>query len=179
MKKEADSVLAEVTKKKSEARKQLSLLSSLIKLRNIREHMAVQRGENVSLEDRKAFAKVTEDLTRMWEKSQQVYLKEEQGLKVMLEQNAAEDSNTIRNEKEKKIAAEWTEVLFGGKVVPSEAYWALTAAEKNFETFVEIRKSWDTFLVNNNDEEGSKIPVGWVLPTANARDDWKVYLQNT
>lgn len=139
MKKEADYVLAEVTKKKSDARKQLSLLSSLIKLRNIREHMAVQRGENVSLEDRKAFDKVTADLTKMWEKTQQVYLKEEYGLKTMLEQNAQEDSNTIRIEKEKKIAAEWTEVLFGPKVVPTEAYWALTAAEKDFETFVATR----------------------------------------
>lgn len=139
MKKEADSVLAEVTKKKSDARKQLSLLSSLIKLRNIREHMAVQRGENVSLVDRNAFAKVTDDLTRMWKKSQQVYVKEEHGLKVMLEQNAEQDSNTIRVEKEKRIAGEWTEVLFGSKVVPSEAYWTLTAAEKNFETFVAVR----------------------------------------
>lgn len=139
MKKEADSVLAEVTKKKSDARKELSLLAALIKLRNIREHMAVQRGENVSLEDRKAFAKVTEHLTRMWEKTQQIYAKEEQGLKIMLEQSAAEDSNTIRKEKEKKIADEWLDVLFGAKVVPSEAYWALTAAEKNFETFVAVR----------------------------------------
>lgn len=139
MKKEADSVLSEVTKKKSEARKQLSLLSALVKLRNIREHMAVQRGENVSLEDRKAFAKVSEQLTQMWENSCKVYSKEEQGLKVMLEQNAVEDSNTIRMEKEKKIAAEWTDVLFGPKVVPTEAYWALTAAEKNFETFIAVR----------------------------------------
>lgn len=139
MKKEADSVLAEVTKKKSDARKELSLLTALIKLRNIREHMAVQRGENVSLEDRKAFAKVTEQLTRMWEKSQLVYAKEEQGLKIMLEQSAAEDSNTIRKEKEKKIADEWLNVLFGTKVVPSEAYYALTAAEKNFETFMAVR----------------------------------------
>lgn len=139
MKKEADSVLSEVTKKKSEARKELALLSALIKLRNIREHMAVQRGENVSLEDRKAFAKVTEQLTGMWEKTLLVYGKEEQGLKVMLEQNAAEDSNAIKVEKEKKIAAEWSEVLFGPKVVPSDAYWALTAAERDLESFIAVR----------------------------------------
>lgn len=40
------------------------------------------------------------------------------------------------------------------------------------EVFV-FRKSWDTFL---SEEKGSKIPVGWVLPTANARDVWKAYL---
>lgn len=139
MKKDADSVLSEVTKKRSEARKQLSLIASLIKLRSIREHMAVQRGENVSLEDRKAFAKVSEQLTRMWENCQQVYAKEEQGLKIMLEQNAAEDSNAIQMEKQKKITAEWTEILFGAKVMPTDTYYALTAAENNFEMFVAVR----------------------------------------
>lgn len=172
MKKEADSVLSEVTKKKSDARKQLSLLTSLIKLRNIREHMAVQRGENVSLEDANAFAKVTEQLTKTWEKLLQVYTKEEQGLKVMLEQSATEDSNSIRLEKEKKTAAEWTDVLFGPRVVPSDAYYALTAAERDFERFLDVRRGWDRFV----NEEGSRIPVGWVLPGADARDEWRKYV---
>lgn len=55
MKKDADCVLAEVTKKKSDARKQLSLVSSLTKLRSVRDQIATQRGERVSLEDRQAF----------------------------------------------------------------------------------------------------------------------------
>lgn len=55
MKKDADCVLAEVTKKKSDARKQLSLVSSLTKLRSVRDQITSHRGEKVSLEDRQAF----------------------------------------------------------------------------------------------------------------------------
>lgn len=62
MKKDADCVLAEVTKKKSDARKQLSLISSLTKLRFVRDQIATQRGEKVSLEDRQAFNIITGNL---------------------------------------------------------------------------------------------------------------------
>lgn len=55
LKKDADCILAEVTKKKSEARKQISILGSLVKLRAVREQTAVQRGEKVSLDDSNAF----------------------------------------------------------------------------------------------------------------------------
>lgn len=58
MKKDADCVLAEVTKKKSDARKQLTLILALNKLRHVRDHFATQRGEKLSSEDRDAF-KVT------------------------------------------------------------------------------------------------------------------------
>lgn len=64
MKKDADCVLYEVTKKKSEARKQLSLISALVKLRTVRDNMATQRGEKLSLEDRKAFGHVTGTLVK-------------------------------------------------------------------------------------------------------------------
>lgn len=59
MKKEADLVLGEVTKKKSDARKQLSLIASLIKLRSVREKTAQQKGENTSSEDRVVFNKLS------------------------------------------------------------------------------------------------------------------------
>lgn len=58
MQKDADCVLAEVTKKKSDSRKQLSLILALSKLRHVRDHFATQRGEKLSSEDREAF-KVT------------------------------------------------------------------------------------------------------------------------
>lgn len=59
MRKDADCVLYEVNKKKSDARKQLSLLSALMKLRSVREQAALQKGQVVSLEDRNAFASAT------------------------------------------------------------------------------------------------------------------------
>lgn len=177
MKKDADCVLAEVTKKKSEARKHLSLISALVKLRNVREKVRQQRGEKTSAEDNRAFSKATEKLTNMWSNSLRVYLKEEQGLKLMLEQNANDDSNAIHQSKEKKISQEWEEVLFGPKAIPSTICWGLTSAERDLETFIAIRRSWDTFLAQPYDEHGSKIPIGWVLPNSNPNENWSRFLQ--
>lgn len=55
LKKDTDCILAEVTKKKSDARKHLNTLSSLVKLRAVRETAALGRGEKISLEDSNAF----------------------------------------------------------------------------------------------------------------------------
>lgn len=59
MKKDADAVLAEVTKKKSDARKQLSLIAALVKLRNVREKAAEQMGRKTSAEDHAVFEKLS------------------------------------------------------------------------------------------------------------------------
>lgn len=55
LKKDADCVLSEVTKKKSDARKQLSLLAALVKLHSVREKKVVDNGEMVNAEDAAAF----------------------------------------------------------------------------------------------------------------------------
>ncbi|XP_028139067.1 programmed cell death protein 7 [Diabrotica virgifera virgifera] len=180
MQKDADCVLSEVTKKKSDARKQMALIGSLAKLRFIRHHMAVQRGEKLSLEDQNAFNITVLKLKNMWESSLQVYGKEEQGLRLMLEKNATEDTKTAKLSKKRRLLDEWHTVFFGPKqLIPQdhETYWALTAAERDTETFIAIRKSWDTFLVSPTNEMGSKIPVGWVLPEPN--EGWAKYLSNT
>ncbi|KAJ8981768.1 hypothetical protein NQ317_002362 [Molorchus minor] len=133
MQKDADCVLSEVTKKKSDARKQISLLSSLAKLRSVRDQMATQRGEKVSLEDRKAFNITTEKLMKIWGSSLKIYSIEEQGLRLMLEKTANEDSKTAIIAKERKLLEEWHNIFFGPKqyVTPENtAYWALTAAER-------------------------------------------------
>lgn len=177
MKKDADCVLAEVTKKKSEARKQLSLISSLVKLRTVREKHAQQRGEKTSSANYSIFVDTTEKLTKIWTNSLQVYMKEEQGLRLMLEQNAVEDSNAAKLLKEKKIAQEWEDILFGPKRIPSSAYWGLTRAERDLETFVAIRKSWDTFLAQLYDESASKIPIGWILPNSQPNENWAKFIE--
>ncbi|XP_056632960.1 programmed cell death protein 7-like [Diorhabda sublineata] len=177
MKKDADCVLAEVTKKKSDARKQMALIGSLAKLRFIRHHMALQRGEKPSLEDQNAFNITVLKLKNMWESSLKTYTKEEQGLKLLLEQTATEDTKTAELKKEKNLLEEWHAVFFGPRqVIPQDnaTYWALTAAERDMETFIAIRKSWDTFLVSPTNEMGSKIPIGWVLPGTN--ENWSKYL---
>lgn len=177
MQKDADCVLAEVTMKKSDARKQLSLISALIKLRNLRENRAVQRGEKVSLEDRSAFNKLTEKLTNMWEDTTKIYLKEEQCLKLMLETSVKKDTSLLISKSEKTIE-QWDYCLFGPKCIPSHTYWGLTSADKSIENFIAIRKSWDTFLVDDGSELGSRIPVGWCLPNLKASEYWTKYLKD-
>lgn len=177
MQKDADCVLAEVTMKKSDARKQLSLISALIKLRNIRENVAVQRGEKVSLEDRAAFNKLTEKLTNMWEDTMKIYLKEEQCLKLMLETSVKKENNW-KVSRADRIIEQWDYCLFGPKCIPSQTYWGLTSADKSVENFIAIRKSWDTFLVEESNELGSRIPIGWCLPSANASANWTKYLKD-
>ncbi|KAJ8961955.1 hypothetical protein NQ314_005857 [Rhamnusium bicolor] len=179
MTKDADCVLAEVTKKKSDARRQLSLISSLTKLRSVRDQIATQRGEQVSLEDRQAFNVISEKLIKMWESSLKTYTIEEQGLRLMIEKTAVEDSKMARIAKERKLLEEWHNIFFGPRhFLPqgNPSYWALTAAERDIETFIAIRRSWDTFLVPPTNEMGSKIPVGWVLPDSNASENWTKYL---
>lgn len=78
----------------------------------------------------------------MWESSLRVYTIEEHGLKLMLEKNANEDTKIARINKERKLIDEWNQIFFGPKlVIPQEnsIYWALTAAERDPETFTAIR----------------------------------------
>lgn len=83
-----------------------------------------------------------EKLIKMWETSLRTYTIEEHGLKLMLEKNANEDSKMARIAKERKLVDEWNTIFFGPKqLVPQEnsIYWALTAAERDAETFIAIR----------------------------------------
>lgn len=182
-KKDADCVLAEVTKKKSEAKKQLSLVEALVKLRSVRETVAQHRGEKTSIEDRVAFNITTDKLNKIWQDCMKTYNREEQSLRLMLEKNAQDDTQAAHRAKEQTLLEEWQEVLFGPKhLIPTNnpTYWALTAAERDLQTFIAIRKSWDTFLVNDSNDMGSKIPIGWVLPDDKTavEDEWNQYLQH-
>lgn len=137
LKRDADCVLSEVTKKKSEARKQLQLLTALTKLRSVREKTAIANGERINLEDSNAFERNMEKLRKMWEEALERYMKEEHGLKVMLQNNTVMEIPRISTEK--RIVMDWESVLFGPKIIPSDAYWGLMCAEKDIGTFIAIR----------------------------------------
>jgi hypothetical protein len=59
LKHEADQVLSEVTRKKSEAQRQINMLAALQKLRRVRAQMATNRGEHVDAESGLRFVRVT------------------------------------------------------------------------------------------------------------------------
>lgn len=177
LKRDADCVLSEVTKKKTDARRQLALLSSLIKLREVREKAASSRGEKNSLEDSNTFLTITERLKNMWQKALKSYTMEERGLRVMLDMKSK--TTETKDDKNKKIIKEWSLALFGPTFVPSDAYWVLTCAERDLEIFIALRKSWDTFLTSPNNNQGSSIPIGWILPQNPSSQLWAKYLDNS
>jgi len=52
-------VLSEVTRKKSEAQRQINMLAALQKLRRVRTQMATHRGERIDAESGLRFVRVT------------------------------------------------------------------------------------------------------------------------
>lgn len=179
MNKDVDCSLSDVNKKKADAKKYLALIRALVKLRQVRETICSQRGEKTSLEDKQAFSTTTAKMLKIWENVSKQYNAEELMLKTMLEKTANE---TLRNKellKEKETLFLWEKAIFGDKVIPSHAnatHWALTAAERDMETFIAIRRSWDTFLVPH--PQGSSLPMGWVFPPNQCTEEWKKFQSN-
>ncbi|CAK1542402.1 unnamed protein product [Leptosia nina] len=148
---EADMVLKDVHRKKIDAKKCLSKLEALLKLRQARLNTAKGRGQNVSESDSAMFQKNIEKLKSSWTERLEMYNKEENNLRARLAiveevpLNQAEidvDNNLIQ----------WKEVLFGGEN-PQVDF------KGDIDRFVNVRRQWDDYV----DEGGSPIPVGWVL----------------
>lgn len=74
----------------------------------------------------------------MWENALKTYAIEEQQLRAMLEKNALDEVPAAVSE-ERKITSEWERLLFGPKIIPCDAYWGLTCAQKDLGTFMAIR----------------------------------------
>nr|CAD7423521.1 unnamed protein product [Timema monikensis] len=176
LKVEADLVLLEVTRKKNEAKRQLSLLSSLLKLRQLRAKTWASRGQAVSFESGERFIKVIERLRKLWESELRECAVEEQGLRVMLE-GVVEERNQKQVRRERQALAQWEQVLFGAKKRQQDQVdHFYTAAERDIESFVAIRKSWDKFLAAPGASMASTPPIGWVLPVYPSSEQWKAQL---
>ncbi|XP_049702170.2 programmed cell death protein 7 [Helicoverpa armigera] len=158
---QADIVLKEVLRKKSDAKKCLTKLDALLKLRKARQNTALGRGETVSDSEAAAFNTHIDKLKSLWSKKLLLYEREESDLRVQLN----EDStlvNTLKAEAEQNVAsnlAKWRETLFGGKM-PQVDFGG------NVERFVAIRSQWDTYI----SREGTSLPVGWVPPSVRTED---------
>lgn len=172
LKHEADQVLSEVTRKKTEARRQLNMLKALEKLRHIRAQTAIRSGQHVNAEAGNRFTRVTEHLLNLWEDQMKEYEIEEQGLRVMLEE-AVEERTKSEVSQLKQVLNQWDVLLFGKRKPFNNFY---QAAEKDIEAFIEIRKSWDKFIAHPGAVVSSSIPVGWVLPANPSSEKWGTLL---
>lgn len=169
LKVEADAVLSDVTYKKSEARRQLAMLSALEKLRQLRTQVASTRGEHVSLELSECFSSVIEKLKSLWNDKLEEHSLEEKRLRVLLTE--AVDERKVSYDK--TVLAQWTKLLFGSSINVHPFY---LTAESNVENFIAIRRSWDKCLTTLGTAMSSGIPVGWVLPTNPSSVEWESVL---
>uniref|UniRef100_A0A2A4JLD7 Programmed cell death protein 7 n=1 Tax=Heliothis virescens TaxID=7102 RepID=A0A2A4JLD7_HELVI len=158
---QADIVLKEVIRKKTDAKKCLTKLDALLKLRKARQNTAAGRGEVVSDSEAAAFNTHIDKLKSLWSKKLSLYEREESDLRAQLK----EDStlvNTLKAEAEQNIAsnlAKWREALFGGKM-PQVDFGG------NVDKFVAVRSQWDSYI----SKEGTRLPIGWVTPSIRTED---------
>ncbi|XP_066994037.2 programmed cell death protein 7 [Anabrus simplex] len=175
LKAEADTILSDVTRKKTEARRQLALLSSLLKLHQLRVKTASSKGEHISAEHGIRFCKVTDHLRILWEKQLKEYNLEEQGLRLMLNE-AVDERDHSRVRREKLNLKHWELLLFGEKQGNIPDFY--TAAENDLEAFINTRRHWDKFITSSEAPMSSAIPIGWVLPTLPSSDQWETLLSS-
>ncbi|XP_053612075.1 uncharacterized protein LOC128676137 [Plodia interpunctella] len=153
---EADMVLKEVLRKKTDAKKCLVKLDALLKLRVARENTAKGRGQSVSEWEANVFKNNIEKLKTVWCQRLSSYEKEESKLREKLEQESSEQP-TLASQQEARLVenlSKWKEFLFGADGVPQVDF------SGDVGSFVGVRSKWDQFV----SDEGSPLPVGWVLP---------------
>ncbi|XP_024085537.1 uncharacterized protein LOC106663902 isoform X2 [Cimex lectularius] len=169
VKREADLVLSDVNAKKSEAKRMLSLLTSLTKLRNARAQQKLANGKYVSEEETKSFSQIVEKLKTFWIEQLKEYNQEETGLRVMLNDAEVERKN-IELAEFKKSMNQWSSVLFGKRSDKLPQFLQLNSLEE----YITVRSAWDQFL--SKDDVSSSIPVGWVVPVEPSSSEWAKYI---
>ncbi|XP_026758561.2 inner centromere protein isoform X2 [Galleria mellonella] len=151
---QADMVLKEVLRKKSDAKKCLAKLDALVKLRKARQNTAKGRGATVSEKEAQDFINSINKLKFLWTQKLASYEKEEIELRDKLKQDTEQNElGNVRAEQTVENLFKWREYLFGG-ALPHVDFCGDVAR------FVTVRSQWDQFV----SVEGSPLPVGWVLP---------------
>ncbi|RZF37478.1 hypothetical protein LSTR_LSTR005353 [Laodelphax striatellus] len=167
MKREADSVLSGVTRRKNEAKRQLALLEGLRKLHKARVVAWNAMGLVISSAQLETFNNVIDRLVTMWTNRLDNYNLEEHGLKVMLHESNADDRASAAN-RQKLILRQWENALFGSATNATSGIHV----PQDLQSFLSVRKAWDKFVVNEDSVMSSSIPVGWVIPCKPSSEDW-------
>lgn len=155
-KREGDIVLRDVLKRKGDAKKNVSLIEALLKLRKARFNTAKGRGGNVTESDAIAFAVSMDKLKTMWTETINKYNTEEKELRSMM-QDSSEVAQPVNSETEAfdSISA-WKRIMFGERhLLPQYNF------KGDMHAFTGVRSQWDSYVK----EEGTLLPVGWLLPS--------------
>uniref|UniRef100_A0A6V7KI52 Programmed cell death protein 7 n=1 Tax=Bracon brevicornis TaxID=1563983 RepID=A0A6V7KI52_9HYME len=161
LRKDADLILSDVRGKKSDSKKYLIILKELQNLRKVKTANARARGENLSLAADESFERIINQLIEHWSELDREYSIEEQGLKLMLKT----DNEMVIEKKKKNNFDDWELAIFGKKLGRNESFGDLHG-------LVMIRYAWDKFI-----GDGSRIPVGWVMPQPPSSAAWQKFLK--
>lgn len=108
-----------------------------------------------------------DELIRTWTAKLCDCIKEEKRLKDVLARKCAANY-------QRRVENEWNKTLFGD-AIPKKFEHPLLGADRDREVLIGVRREWDACLVDEHDEEGSSIPLGWVLPPMNPTSEWAKY----
>lgn len=109
------------------------------------------------------------ELTKKWTTKLAECIREEKRLKDVLARRSAANY-------QRRVENEWNRTLFGD-VIPKKFEHPLLMAERDWEVLVQTRRDWDACLVEDG-EDGSAIPLGWVLPPKEPAPEWAQYLMD-
>ncbi|XP_014361435.2 programmed cell death protein 7 [Papilio machaon] len=149
----ADSVLKEVIRKKTDAKKCLVKLDALLRLRRARVNTARGRGETAPEHETVAFENNIEKLKQLWSKKLEIYEKEEIDLRATLKDSSDVKANVIEADEVLGNLKKWRELLFGD-CLPQVNF------KGDVNKFVSKRCEWDKYVCIT----GSALPLGWVVP---------------
>jgi len=173
----ADSTLSKVTKEIQDANRLVETMKALEKLRLIRRDAAEKRGDVELGESRASFEQKITDMTRLVRGQLEHYRAEETRLKVIIKSEVEENDRQIAENqriaeqlKQNAEDAEIETILFGTEDIveetdpmyPYDQYYK--QAHHSLPSFLQIRQSWDAFLVPPQLAGGSGIPDSWVTP---------------
>nr|XP_002731216.2 PREDICTED: programmed cell death protein 7-like [Saccoglossus kowalevskii] len=192
LREEIDKTTFEIRQKKSEATKALKVLKSLRKLRQLRKDAAEKKGYHTTLESSKTFDLRIQSLEKLFNKQRDVYMDEEKTMQVMMEFKQEEDKEREKEiirkkmrDAAKRIVNSQLDCLFG-QDEPLEASHPMYAfrqyysqAENSYQSLLEIRHFWDSFLTSEGTCGASSIPVNWVFPSESSNAVWNSYLDKT
>ncbi|XP_073960275.1 uncharacterized protein [Choristoneura fumiferana] len=145
----ADAVLREVHRRKHDARKCVTKLEALLRLRRARENTARGCGQAVPQADGDEFNSNVAKLISLWNTKLSSYLEEEQELRSKLKESQPVASQT---EDIVQTLQQWRQFLFGDE--PQVDF------KGDVGRFLAVRAQWDQYISN----EGSSLPTGWAVP---------------
>ncbi|XP_050424393.1 uncharacterized protein LOC126835690 [Adelges cooleyi] len=169
MKTEANIVFKGVKGKIDDAKNHLSLFDMLEKLRKSRLQNCADQRKNIILEES------LNKLKNVWHQKLSEYHKEELQLKDMLTKSEAEKNVKWEIEGQDKLK-EWDQMFFGSNMGSHEVIF------NNLQTFLNIRRGWDKYVTDDSktqNNDGSCIPVGWIVPSAPCNSEWAKYVDGT